>query len=142
MTFALFYAYRCNAELIMQLFKDGRPSRCVSKAIVYDELNLNRPGHRWAGQRVTRAACNRPRLSFPIQMCLLRKTNEKSLTLQPVCNVKDSVGFCLIRDGKLRFEDSYLCAFANISQSESLLCHVASVMRYLGLGFKHGSVIW
>lgn len=102
-----------------------------------------------AGQRVTRAACNRPQLSFPIRMFLLRKTNEKSLTSQPVCNVERRKGFRgilsatgLIRDGKLRFENSFSCAFANISQSELLLCHVASVMRYLGLGFKHGSVIW
>lgn len=63
-----------------------------------------------AGQRVTRAACNRPQLSFPIQMFLLQKTNEKSLTSQLVCNVECRKGFSgilsaagLIRDGKLRF---------------------------------------
>lgn len=90
-----FYAYHCNVEPIMLLFKAGSPSRaarCALVVTVREPVNWTwtDPFTIWpppAGQRVTRAVSNHPETpqsSFPIHKFLLQTVNEISLTLQPV----------------------------------------------------------
>lgn len=149
----------------MQLFKVGSPSRAArgaAKPIVTVQEPMNwtwtdpftiRPPS--AGQRVTRAVSSHPetpQLSIPIHMFLLQKINEKLLTLQRFYNVVLLIPWYHQRDWSkmegrdvgIHIHSRVLQITRNLTKSTSLLllCHVASVMRHLGLGFKHGSVIW